>query len=369
MWWTFKPGTQYPTDVIWQEDAQVYLRMDDILADEGAKAVITKAWVTMMEEDARRKREAMPENLEWLVDLDKSQRQQPNGLGMILPSQLSLILVPAGEPNLDGESETDVVLAMNFRTMVRPFKAFISWAARQEEGKPKPIEHKGFEILDMDHGNYMSFADSTVIFASSLPTLKKTLDRVATAQPTLPAIDLPEGRWDLIGHSINSHGETEKLLDRVAEFNRAVPVDTESEEFPLEDIEATEGEGDDSEAIPTEAAASAELESEDPNTAPATQVGSLGPAEFAWGIDFESADRAVGKFRLEVGDPAQIDAWRQRVLATLAALDENLSDDIIQIETSVSGQGNQLAGEVRIRGLERSIEEFFQNFLEFQHEG
>lgn len=352
-WWAFKPGRQWATDAIWQDGAIAYFRMDDPLADEGAKAVLATIWRASMEADARETRRNMPKGWEWLANLD----QQPakgdtSGLNFILPSQISVALVPADvdEAELD-DSGTDVVAAMNFRLFVRPVKTLIEWiASNPSEGEKPSIPHGRFQILDMERGHYMAFADSTVLVGSSLPALKAALDRVDRGETTTLGVDLPPGRWDLVGHSSNEKGGVEQALALLAQWS--------GDDLSIEGLGAQA-------STEAQAEAEAEIETEMETSEPEPQIEAapdapgLGDAELSWGIDFVSADLALAGLRLHVADPAQLPLWQAELQRTLDVMAANLAENGIQVESTLRVEGSVLEGEVRWQGISAAIEQFF----------
>jgi hypothetical protein len=346
-WWAFKPGRQWATDAIWQDGAIAYFRMDDPLADEGAKAVLATIWRASMEADARETRRNMPEGWEWLANLDRQPAQGDTaGLNFILPSQISVAIVPADADAAElDDSGTDMVAAMNFRLFVRPVKTFIEWiASNPSEGERPSIPHGRFQILDMDRGHYMAFADSTVLMGSSLPALKAALDRVDRGETTTLGVDLPPGRWDLVGHSSNEKGGVERTLAMLAGWS--------GDEWSTEELDA--------EAVPEDSVEVASpAEAEEPPVEAAPDAPSLGDADLSWGIDFVSADLAQAGLRLHVADPSKVALWQDELRRTLDVMAAQWAPRGITVDSTLRVEGSVIEGEVRWQGISAAIEQFF----------
>lgn len=298
MFWVFSPGEQIATDRIVGEGVTGVVKMHELADDPGVEALVTKALREFNEINRRQQEEALPEDLRWLARLQR----QPSArdLRQFIPKEATLVFEPAPV----GE-DAPFVVALNPRTMVRPFKALFALASRADENEEIRTEHRGHTIyrFDEDDGGALAFVEGTVLFSNSRAALARAIDRVedGLAGSVDPGErlgrDIPEGTWDAVGVLGNDAGLVADLLG-----------DREAVEASVED-------------------------------------------EVRFGLDVVSADE-IRLAAFVKGSPKT----RALLDARLGEWREQAADKGLELDARVADRGGELEVELRLTGIETAIE-------------
>lgn len=304
--WAFVPGKQVKTEGIVGEESVAVVRMEDLTADPGAKALITHVMKEIDEINRRNQEQALPENMRWLASL----RRQPSArdVQMFIPRDATLTLEPA-----EDRDDVDFVAALNFRLMVRPIKAAILFASRSEAGGENET-YRGYEIAPMDNDSFLTFVGSTLLVSNSRESLERALDRIedGTAEPANLVSVAPDGTWDATGSLANDDGVVAGLLSKAPP-----PAGARDEDVRL-----------------------------------------------GFGFDVVSADEIDAKIDLHCSDPERALLWLQSLTNYYEEIRADAAEEGFELDYEAEAHGEVVETRLRLNGLEGAITEYFARIID-----
>ena len=187
MYWLTSPGRQYATAAVAGPQTQGVVRVGDLTADPGARALLT-AFFRRIQEASQAQGPQMPA---WIRNLQAQQARQ--GIGQWLPREATLSLEP------DAEGIGRFVLAANMRGFVQPIRMAVTQAAKGDK-TTRITPHGEHEILTFGSHTSVCFMDGTLVVSFLPGAMTAALERLASTTPTSPVPDqtLP-GKWDVQG--------------------------------------------------------------------------------------------------------------------------------------------------------------------------
>lgn len=304
--WAFVPGKQVDTEGIAGEESVGVVRMEDLTADPGAKALIDHVMKEIDEINRRNQERALPENMRWLANL----RRQPSArdVQMFIPRDATLTI----EPTEDG-TDVDFVAALNFRLMVRPIKAAILMASRSEAGGENDT-YRGYEIAAMDQDSHLTFVGSTALVSSSETALKRAIDRIedGAAPPAHLVSVAPEGQWDAAGSLTNEDGAVAALLAKAQP-----PAGAHDEDVRL-----------------------------------------------GFGLDVVSSDEVDAEVVLHCSDRERALLWLESLTSYYEDLQADATEDGFVLDYETQATGERVETRLRLSGLEGAVTKFFAGLIE-----
>ncbi len=209
LFWFLSPGEQVPTRAILGPDTVGVLRVNDIAADEGAFALLARAFLELDRAGRRARSREMPESMRWIEALGQANREQNvGGIKLYVPRDATATLELA-----PGDELPRFVIAANLRIFPRLIKGMLSLIS-DRAGDVVTTQHAGHEIQVFPSGTALSFHGGTLVWAEDGELMERVLDRMVSAAGSdddagpPPAAD-PPGGWDI-------HGELTVLPETLA---------------------------------------------------------------------------------------------------------------------------------------------------------
>lgn len=189
MYWLTTPGRQVATGAVASDESQGVIRVGDLAADPGARALMTAWFQRMQEAGSAHQPVQLPA---WIRNLQAQQARQ--GISQWLPREATISLEP------DAERVTRVALAVNLRGFVQPIRLAFTQASKGDP-KTRVRSHGDHEIVGLAGGGAICFLGGTLVVAHHPDAMPAILDRLqAAGPPKHPAAEssLP-GIWDVNG--------------------------------------------------------------------------------------------------------------------------------------------------------------------------
>jgi len=188
MYWLTSPGRQYATSALASPQSHGVIRVNDLAADPGARALLT-AFVKRVQEAGQGP--GQPQLPAWIRNLQAHQARQ--GVSQWLPREATVSLEP------DDEGVPRIVLAANLRGFVRPIRLALTQATKSDR-KARITRHGDHEILNVSGDVAVCFLDGTLVVSYHPKAMAPALDRLAAGSLPSPADarTLP-GPWDATG--------------------------------------------------------------------------------------------------------------------------------------------------------------------------
>lgn len=270
LYWAFAPGEQVATERIVGVESVGAVQLDPVREDAGARAVVDALLRRVEARRREQQRTELPENLRWTQNLGGG---QGGGLGWLVPRDATVAL-----ETVEGFDQPQPVLAVNLATFPRMFRWMLTRTSEQEaKGRPGTGDPR---ILNLGTTR-AAFFESTLLVAKEPAVLATVLARLDRDQErrkdgtelSLPSRDLLGLAWreqfDLYGAIRNQDGALEAWLAQ------------------------QDGEWDKSEPRAVEASLPV--------------PGELLVVRF--GVDFQSADRALAVIEADCASQAGAEAW------------------------------------------------------------
>lgn len=308
-YWFITPGEQVATANIVGEESVGLVRITELADDPGIEALLGNVLERVDQLNRRQQQRTLPESMQWITQFQRTAKA--SDFHKFLPKDATLILEQASTGEA-GDSEPELVLAANFRTMVRPLKALLSLINRSEGQANLSSEYRGHDIHHFSADGIASFVGSTLLIASSEAALHKAIDRVEGAAPSSAnrfSQEVPAGHWDADG-VIDDNGAALVLLSKLL--------------------------GDENLELPP---GSSEL-------------------DLRFGFDVVSADEIEARAFLDCADADQASAWLAELEGRIPALQEQASERGLTLNTEIEVQGSRVIADVHILGLKEAINQF-----------
>jgi hypothetical protein len=305
--WAFAPGQQIATEGITSDESLGVVRLGDLAADAGAKALVDRVLRQVDDINRQNQARALPENLRWIANM----RQSPSmrDVQLFIPKDATVIVEPGDD------DELDIVFALNFRAMVRLFKTAILLANRSEETSET---YRGYELVGADSGGTFTFAGSTLLAASSREALVRALDRIEDGTAATTTIAVPDGDWDAAGNL----SDPKTIADMWSDVGVVAPED--------------EGEpGDEEMAV-------------------------------AFGLDVVSADEVEAKIVLDCRDRERAALWLDALESYYEGQKVRAAEQSLRFDSETVTTGTRVESHLRLSGLEDALEDFFANLVQFE---
>ena len=314
VFWAVSPGEQLETESIVADDSQATFRTVDLATDPGIKELLNHALAKMHDTSQANQRQNLPEELRWMSEL---QRTPSSGdYAMFIPRDVTVTL----EENPEDPEDFAVVVAANFRSMVRPMRKMISMV---HEGSPNgaAYEHRGVKVYPMDGTSALAFHGGTLLWASHGPVLAQVIDRIKDGTPAAGRspkikVPLPEGDWDVTG-ALGNPVAARRMLDNLAS---SVPA----------------------------------------SGAPAPP----GEVATSFGIDIVSADEARIGSVLKSDNVGTAVAWAAHLQEAWRTRADEAARDGIKIDYDIRTQGSDVVTTARMTGLQARVDEVFGSLIQ-----
>lgn len=310
-YWFFSPGEQVATGQIVGEDSVALVRLNELATDPGTQALLTTFLRALDKVNRRQQEQILPESMRWLTRFQRSSKA--SDFNRFIPREATLVVEMP-----EGATDPAVVVAVNFRTMVRPVKAMFALIGRSEGREDFHSRYRDYDVyrLSQDDDAFVSFVGSTLLFASAEPTLRTAIDRIEGVIPSGAerlTRDVPEGTWDAAGVVANEQGAAVDVIRKLLDD---------------EDLEPPGGDEAD--------------------------------LDLRFGLDIVTADEIAAQIYLDCEDEAQAKAWLEILEGHFEALKEHASDMGLTLEVEAAVRERRIVAELRLTGIEAAIESTIQ---------
>lgn len=189
MYWLLGSGRQAPTAAIVGPQSAGVVRISDLGADPGARALLGEVMAR-----AQSAPTGGPQLPKWMRDLQAAQARQ--GITQWLPREATISFERRDDEALG------LSAAVNLRGMVQPIRLGMMHALSRGGGNTVS-RHGRYELVAFEKRGALCFMDGTVVWAPDAARLRTALDRLEPAiERGAPAPDpartLP-GPWDVSG--------------------------------------------------------------------------------------------------------------------------------------------------------------------------
>lgn len=353
VWWLVSPGEQTATEGVAGGESVGVIHFGGLNRDPGTLELLTKAMVEMQRAADRASAEGTPEAVRWLQEMGRAQSGS-GGLSMWIPRELTVALERAedGEPAF--------LVALNLAAFPRLIRTVVRRVARSAEagGEMARERHRGHEIEIFPEGGALTFAGSTLLFASAPEVMRRALDRLEDGpEPGPMAALLPAGddeRWDVRGALLDHDGTLGDSLGKL--FPPAAGDGPPGLEAPP-GVEASGG-GDG----PVVVEAPERLAGGDPDPAGGAGAGeaqSLAAAERAapaveravFGLDVVTGDRIEAEIRLDCASAAGAREWLARLEQALGRFEAEHGRGALAAGVAGTVEGSRLRADVELNGI------------------
>jgi hypothetical protein len=299
MYWLTTPGRHYATTAVASPQSQGVIRVGDLAADPGARALLTTFFKRMQE---AQQREGQPQLPAWMRNLQAQQARQ--GISQWLPREATVTMEP------DAEAVPRIVLAANMRGFVQPIRLAITQAMKGDR-KSSITRHGKHEVLNFGSDTSLCFMDGTLVVSYHPSVMTPALDRLAEAgsSPRPPDERGLPGPWDATGWLDEATG-TGVLVGLLSQ-------------------------------------------SDDPFSGAGAPLSALRDIRF--GIDVESADGALVTTQIAFTDAEGAAAAQPWLAEGVARLRQRLESSGLGSTVTDSMEGDRVRYEVRLTGLEAAF--------------
>jgi hypothetical protein len=189
LYWLTSAGRHYPTAAVASPRTHGVIRVGDLAADPGARALLAGLFRRVQEAGQR---DGQPQLPAWIRNMQAQQARQ--GISQWLPREATISLEP------DAEDVPRIVLAANLRGFVQPMRLAITQTMKGDR-KSTITRHGKHEVLSFGSDVSLCFMDGTLVVSYHTAAMAAALDRLAAASPSPRPADergLP-GHWDVSG--------------------------------------------------------------------------------------------------------------------------------------------------------------------------
>lgn len=189
MYWLTSAGRQVATGAVAGPKSQGVIRVGDLAADPGARALLSAFFLRMQQAGASHQPIQLPA---WIRNMQAQQARQ--SVSQWLPREATVSLEP------DHLGGTHVVVAANLRGFVRPIRLAVTQSMKGDP-KARITRHGDHEILNLGGGGAICFMGGTLVVGNQAAALPAVLDRLSTsgAPPRRSGERALPGDWDVNG--------------------------------------------------------------------------------------------------------------------------------------------------------------------------
>lgn len=342
-WWLVSPGEQVATEGIAGGESLAVVHFAGLNDDPGVRELLTGAWWEMQRAADRRRAEESPEALRWLEEMGRAQ-SNPSGLAMWIPRELTV----AVERGADGAPA--YLVAVNLASFPRLIRTLVRQVARSAEGEVARERHRGYEIEVLGPGGALSFAGSTLLFASEPELMRRALDRLEDgpepgSMTALAAAGTGDDRWDVRGALLDLDGGLGDLLAGLlppaADPSPGAGAAPGAVRRPI--LEAPERPA----GFEADAGAGGAGAAGPPNVAAEPPPPSAERATF--GVDVVTGDRIEAELRLDCASAADAREWLARLDQAARRLESGHGALAARVDGTV--EGAQLRAAIELTGV------------------